>query len=104
MSQVVIIKLPKGAPVPNGFDTVPVRETRSGDYYRKIVQVVSKVEVDELSDLFNQLGVNNVAIVPQSDENDFLNAFAGLSVGGKRTRTKKHRRSMKARKTKRRRN
>ena len=83
MSQVVIIKLPKGTPVPNGFNPVPVRETRSGDYYRKIVQVVSKVEVDELSNLFNQLGVNNVAIVTQSDENDFLNAFAGLSMGGK---------------------
>ena len=60
MSQVVIIKLPKGAPGPNGFDLVPVRETRSGDYYRKIVQgYIDGVSPEIASEITASRGMSN---------------------------------------------
>jgi hypothetical protein len=97
MSQVVVVKLPTGSQPPIGYSFV--RSTRNVDIYHKLVTVVTPAQVDELSDLFGMFGMENVALIPQDTESDFLNAFAGLSVGGKRSR--RHKR--KSKKTKRKR-
>jgi hypothetical protein len=83
MSQVVLLKLPTGSSVPPGFSYV--RTTRSGDIYHKVIPTVTPSEMDDLNALFGQFGVN-VAVVPASTEDEFLNAFAGMSVGGNRPR------------------
>ena len=86
MSQVVLLKLPSGSAVPTGYSYV--RTTRSGDIYHKVISTVTPSEIDELNALFGQFGVN-VAVVPASTEDAFLNAFAGMSVGGNRKRKQK---------------
>jgi hypothetical protein len=86
MSQVVLLKLPTGSSVPPGYSYV--RTTRSGDIYHKVIPTVTPSEMDELNALFGQFGVN-VAVVPASTEDEFLNAFAGMSVGGNHKRNHK---------------
>lgn len=92
--QVVILRVAKGSPAPEGFEFV--RSTRSGDIYHKKLNVVTKEEVDDLTSLFGSIGIDNVAVIPVSEEDHFLNSFAGLTLGG----AKKTRKSRKNKSTK----
>lgn len=86
--QVVILRVPKGSPAPQGFEFI--RSTRSGDIYHKKVAVVTKEEVDDLASLFGSIGIDNVAVIPVSEEQNFLNSFAGLSLGGAKRKSRKN--------------
>jgi hypothetical protein len=86
MSQVVLLKLPSGASPPTGYSFV--RTTRSGDIYHKVIPTITTSEIDELNTLFGKFGVD-VAVVPSSTEDEFLNTFARMSLGGKQTRKQK---------------
>ena len=83
MSQVAIIKLPKGQTPPLGFEQV--RELRNAIIYHKIIPVVNKDDMDELTNMFqNNL---NVALIPITQEEDFLNQITNqvnsMNIGGK---------------------
>jgi len=83
MSQVAIIKLPKGQTPPLGYQ--PVRELRNAIVYHKIIQVVTSDDLDQLTNMFqNNL---SVALIPAAQEEDFLNQItnqmAYMNMGGK---------------------
>ena len=86
MSQLLVIKLPNGSPSPPGYTFV--RTIRGVDVYNKQIQKVTQNDINELDDLFKSINVNatpNIAVVPDSTfSDDFINAFAAVTMGGKR--------------------
>lgn len=105
MSQVVIIKLPSGSNAPIGYELV--KTLRGTDIYHKTIRKVSASDINDLNNLFDNLGINaseNVAIVPEVDEDAFMNALIGnmaevrIGTGGKRRKSRKGRKSRKSRK------
>jgi hypothetical protein len=107
MSQVIIIKLPTGSNPPSGFQLV--KTLRGIDIYHKTIQKINANDINDLNNMFNNLGIdsaNNVAIVPEVDENAFIEALnqslQNLSMGGKRrsrSRSKKGKKSTKSKKS-----
>jgi len=104
MSQVIIIKLPTGSNPPSGFQLV--KTLRGTDIYHKTIQKINANDINDLNNMFNNLGIdsaNNVAIVPEVDENAFIEALnqslQNLSMGGKR-RSRSRSRSKKSKKGK----
>jgi histidyl-tRNA synthetase len=101
MSQVIIIKLPTGSNPPAGFQLV--KTLRGIDIYHKTIQKINANDINDLNNMFNNLGIdsaNNVAIVPEVDENAFIESLQNLSMGGKRRSRSKKSRSRKSKKSK----
>jgi histidyl-tRNA synthetase len=101
MSQVIIIKLPTGSNPPAGFQLV--KTLRGIDIYHKTIQKINANDINDLNNMFNNLGIdsaNNVAIVPEIDENAFIESLQNLSMGGKRRSRSKKSRSRKSKKSK----
>lgn len=102
MSQLLVIKLPNGSPVPQGYTFV--RTIRGMDIYNKRVQKITQNDMNELENLFNGVSVNaapNMALVPDSTfSDDFIDSFAAFTMGGRRKRNKKSLRKSKRKKTK----
>lgn len=84
-NEVVIIKIPEGSIPPAGF--VFIRNIRGKDIYQKDVQKVSKKQVDDLADLFGGL---NVQILP---EDEISRLMTGMSIGGRRKKTRRMKRT-----------
>lgn len=106
MSQLLVIKLPNGSPSPPGYTFV--RTIRGIDVYNKQIQKVTQNDINELDDLFKSINVNatpNIAVVPDSTfSDDFINAFAAVTMGGRRSnKSKRNKMKSKRKKTKRRR-
>lgn len=106
MSQVVFIKLKEGIPAPPGY--TEVRSMRGIKIYQKVIPQVTSQEIDDLNNLFNNMGVNsaeNMAIVPQMYEDAFLSSLeqslGQMTIGGKKRRKsrRKAKRSNKSRKS-----
>ena len=85
MSQVIILKVPKGAQAPSGYTLV--KSLRNGDIYHKMIPVVSGEELDELSHLFADHRISAV-VLPVSEEEDFLSKLSSLSLSGGRNSRK----------------
>ena len=94
MSQVAIIKLPKGQNPPMGY--TPVRELRNAVVYHKVIQTVTENDMDELTNMF-QSNVS-VALIPVNQEDDFINQLASMTLGGKSRKRKNLKKSRKSRK------
>ena len=89
MSQVIFIKLKNTDPAPPGY--TEVRSMRGIKIYEKVINHVTQQEIDDISNLFNTIGVNsseNMAIVPKMYENAFLfsleQSLEKMSIGGKK--------------------
>jgi hypothetical protein len=87
MSQVVIIKLPKGTQAPPGYTLV--RSLRNGDIYHKMIPVISDEQLVELSHLFADTRISAI-VLPVSEEDEFLAKLSTLSLsGGRKSRKMK---------------
>lgn len=92
MSQVVVLKLPKGATAPAGFTFV--KSLRAGDIYHKNIIVPTKSDIDDLADMFNRN--ISIAVIEPNQEEDFINQLEMMSLKGgskkkRRTRRKSRR-------------
>ena len=97
MSQVIIIKLPTGSNPPAGFKLA--KTLRGIDIYHKTIPKINANDINDLNNMFNNLGIdsaNNIAIVPEVDENAFIKSLQNLSIGGKRKSRSKKSRSKKS--------
>ncbi len=100
MSQVAIIKLPKGQQAPLGYEKV--RELRNAIIYHKIIKVVTEDDMVQIINMFQ----NNltVALIPIMQEEDFLNQITdqvnNMNIGGKsrKRHLKRNKKSKKSRK------
>lgn len=97
VAAVIVKKVAKGSPAPDGFTFV--RSTRAGDIYQK---TEVRTSMDDLVSMFGSLGVGTSAtaqVVPSqsaatavvqqlqaSPEEQLLAALGGLSIGGRRRR------------------
>jgi hypothetical protein len=101
MSQVVFIKLKEGIPAPPGY--TEVRTMRGVKIYQKVIPQITSQEIDDLNNLFNNMGVNsseNVAIVPQMYEDAFLSSLEKMSIGGKKHRKSRKNKAKRSKKSK----
>ena len=103
-SQVVVIKVPMGSPAPLGYTFV--RTIRDKDIYNKIIPKITERDIDDLDVFFTNMNMNgseNIAIVPESNMDGFIQSLEQMSLGGKRKmkKSRKGRKSRKSRKTKR---
>lgn len=95
MSQVIILKVPKGAQAPPGYTLV--RNLRNGDIYHKMIPVVSEEQLDELSRLFSDTRIS-VVVLPVNEEDEFIAKLSSMSLSGGR-KSSKMKRSRKSKST-----
>lgn len=103
-SQVVVIKVPTGSQPPLGYTFV--RTIRDKDIYNKIISKITERDINDLDVFFTNMNMNgseNVAIVPESNMDGFIQSLQQMSLGGRRKtrKSRKGRKSRKSRKTKR---
>jgi len=98
--QVVVIKVPTGSQPPLGYTFV--RTIRDKDIYNKTIPKITAREIDDLDAFFTNMNMNgseNVAIVPESNMDGFIQSLEQMSLGGRRKKTRKSRKSKKSKKS-----
>ncbi len=97
--KVVVLKLPKNVPPPDGY--VLVKELRKENVYNAFIQVPKRVTKksieDNLSNLFRGFGLEDKAEVNVAEDHDELSSLLEKmsmtrhpSKGGSRQKTRKH--------------
>lgn len=84
-SQVVVIKVPTGSQPPLGYTFV--RTIRDKDIYNKTIPKITTRDIDDLDVFFTNMNMNgseNVAIVPESNMDGFIQSLEQMSLGGRR--------------------
>ena len=90
----IVLKVPRGSPVPQGYTYV--RSLRTMNVYKKNAAApVPQAQINELEEMFARMGVN-ARLEPVDD---LEKALAGLMMGGRKRTTRKHARTSKTRKS-----
>lgn len=88
----IVLKVPKGAQAPAGFEFV--RSLRTMNVYKKKeVQPVPQSAIDDLINSFSRMNIK----VQVSAENDLNAAMSKLTIGGTRKSSRKNRKTYRRR-------
>jgi hypothetical protein len=96
--RVISIKLPANGQCPPGFQE---RNMRSGKTCFKVEQAAAAPPMDDLMDMFSNMGIREQPLVIEVEDNqvnDLMNAFGVMGMGG-RSRTRKARKTRRNRKS-----